>query len=136
MPITNKEDCLKVGGQWTDPTPLTTPTPEPYPTQVKYIGYPGSCDPNYTKQIQFNEAQKAYSRNVFIVLVVLGVISIVIGALLANAILSLAFAWGGVLSLIIASVRYWSDANNIVKVLVLAAALAALIWVAVKKFGK
>lgn len=135
-PITNKADCLKVGGQWSDadprysdiaPTPLSTP---------KTVPYLGSCDPNYTKQLQYTAAQKTYDRTVFIILVSLGVVSLVLGALFANAILSLAFSWGGVLSLLIASIRYWSDANNLMKVVVLAIALGALIYIALKKFGK
>ena len=96
----------------------------------------GYCDPTYTKQMEFNTAQKSYNRNVFLILVVLGVISLVLGAVLANAILSMAFAWGGVLSLLIASMRYWSDADNLLKVIILAVALGALIYIAIKKFGK
>jgi hypothetical protein len=52
-----------------------------------------------------------------------------------NEVLALAFSWGGVLSLFIASLRYWSDANNILKVIILAIALGSLIWTAVKKFA-
>ena len=130
-PITNKEKCIEVGGQWTEPDPRFT-TPENSPKGAT-AGY---CDPNFTKQQEFSDAQKTYERNVFIALVVLGVISIVLGALLAHAVLALAFSWGGVLSLVIASVRYWSNAGNLLKVIILAVALGALIWVAVRKFGK
>lgn len=121
-----QEDCVAVGGQWTAQVPFENDKGE----ETK-----GYCDPNYTKQQQYETAMKQYDRTVFIVLVVLGVISIVVGSVLANAVLSLAFSWGGVLSLFIASVRYWSDANNILKVIILAIALGSLIWVAVKKFA-
>lgn len=87
------------------------------------------------KEQQFEVAQKQYDRSVFIILLILGVLSIIIGALLEHEVLSPAFSWGGVLSLLIASMRYWSDANNILKVLILAVALGALIWTAVKKFA-
>jgi uncharacterized membrane protein len=86
--------------------------------------------------MEYNTAQKTYNRIVFIILVALGVISLVLGALFANAILALAFSWGGVLSLVIASMRYWTDADNILKVVILAVALGALIFTAVRKFGK
>lgn len=133
-PITNKADCLAIGGQWTDPdTRMQSPEPVPGIKTAPVVGY---CDPNYTKQMEYQAAHKIYDRTVFIILVVLGVISLVLGVLLGNVILALAFSWGGVLSIVIASMRYWSDADNIVKVLILGAALAALIWVAVKKFGK
>ncbi len=130
-PITTKDDCLKVGGQWTDPDTRYENIPTPGMKSAPAVGY---CDPNYTKQMEFNTATKNYSRTVFIILVILGVISLGLSALFTNAILSPAFSWGGVLSLIIASMRYWSDADNFVKVLILGVALGALIWLAVKKF--
>jgi hypothetical protein len=133
-PITNKADCVAVGGQWTNNDPRYNATVVPTPgAAVKPAPVLGYCDPNYTKQMKYEAAQKAYERNIFIILVVLGVISLVLGVVFVNAILAVAFSWGGVLSIIIAAMRYWSNANDIVRVLVLAAALGALIWVAVKK---
>ncbi len=135
-PITIKEDCLKVGGQWTAqnyqyPDKTT-------PVQIDSNGNPvnGYCNPDYTKQQEFNKIQNDYQRNVFIMLIVLGVISLCIGVFVPNSIVSIGLSWGGVFSLIIASMRYWTNANNILKVAILAAALFALIWLAIKKFGK
>lgn len=88
------------------------------------------------EQDAYNKAREVYNRNVFIILVVLGVASIILGAFLWNEILVLGLSWGGVLSLIISSMRYWTDADNLVKVLILLLALGALIWIAIKKFGK
>ena len=68
-------------------------------------------------------------------LVILGVIALISGAFIANEIITLGFSWGGVLSLLIASMRYWSLAGNLIKVLILGIALASLIWLAIKKFG-
>ncbi len=131
--ITNKSDCLSVGGQWTDSDPRLL---DSTPTNTKTPVVTGYCDPNYTKQQNFNSAQKSYDRTVFIILVVLGVVSLVLGAILTNTVLQLSFSWGGVLSLVIASMRYWSDADNVLKVIILAVALGALIWIAVKKLAK
>lgn len=130
-PITNKEDCLKVGGQWTDPDTRYAQGVDGVKT-APALGY---CNPDFTNYQKFTEAQKDYNRNVFIILIISGIGSIILGAVLSNIILSLGFSWGGVLSLIIASLRYWSDADNLVKVLLLACALGALIWIAVKKFS-
>lgn len=124
--LDTKEDCIAVGGQWNEQW-----VPKSSEPKTVWAGY---CDPNFTKQQQYEAAMKDYNRTIFIALVVLGVISLVGGTLLVNAVLSLAFSWAGVLSLFIASVRYWSDANNILKVLILAVALGALIWTAVRKF--
>ncbi len=140
-PVTNKEDCLKIGGQWHEGDSRYDQSGVPIPPvavegKTKPLPAFGSCNPDYIKQQEFNNAQKIYQRNVFIILVALGVISLVVGAFMANAIVSIGLSWGGVLSLIIASMRYWSDADNWVKVLILAIALVALFWVAIKKFSK
>ncbi len=114
--ITDPQACVSAGGIWSR-------GPQNY------------CDQDYRKiQTQFEIVQKQYNRSVFIVLVILGVISLIVGALIGHEVLSLAFAWGGVLSLVIASMRYWSDANNLLKVFILAIALGGLIWTAIKKF--
>jgi len=91
---------------------------------------------NLTCQNNFQTAENKYDRNIFIILIVLGVVSLILGAFLANEIVTLGLSWGGVLSLIIASMRYWGTADNIIKVLILGFALAVLIWLAIKKFGK
>jgi hypothetical protein len=118
-----RESCVEAGGQWTED--MNTPT--------KNGGY---CYPDYTNQKNYDAAKKIYDRNVFVTLVVLGVISLVIGAFVKVSILSVAFSWGGVLSLIIASMRYWGSADKLFKVIILAIALGLLIWLAVKKFSK
>ena len=130
--ITTKEACLKVGGQWIEGPTYNERYVKPKP--VDFSEMKSYCDPNFTKQQEFNNAQKSYQRNIFIILIVLGVISLVSGAFLANEIVTLGLSWGGVLSLIITSMRYWSTADNLIKVLILGFALAALIWLAVKKF--
>ncbi len=56
-------------------------------------------------------------------------------AFIPNEIISIGLSWGGVLSFVIASIRYWSVADNLIKVLILGIALATLIWLAIKKFG-
>lgn len=131
----NQADCLAVGGQWSEGDanyPKGAPVPVGIGTQV----YKGSCDPYFTKQKDFENAQKIYQRNLFIILSVLGVVSLITGAFMINEIVSLGLSWGGVISLIIASMRYWSTADNLIKVIILGVALGALIWLAIKKFGK
>lgn len=128
--ITTKDKCLAVGGQW---NANVYPVEKTAPVQVDKTGY---CNPNFTNDNNYQAAKKVYDRNVFITLVVLGVVVLVLGAFVQVGILSLAFSWGGVLSLIIASMRYWGSADKLVRVLILGFALAALIWLAVKKFSK
>lgn len=125
--ITTKEKCVSVGGQWSEnATPI-----EKGKTEIQ-----GYCNENYTKQLNYDTARKVYEKKVFITLIILGIISLIAAGFLTISILSAAFAWGGVLSLIIASMRYWSQADNLAKVIILALALGILIWLAVKKFNK
>jgi general stress protein CsbA len=89
----------------------------------------------YVSESAYLLAQNHYDKNIFIALLLLGIVSLIAGSLLDNEVLSISFSWVGVLSLFIASVRYWSDANNLLKVVILAIALGSLIWIAIKKFG-
>ena len=130
--ITTKEKCLTIGGQWNE---NTYPNPQ-YASPKGTTPIKGYCDPNYTNQKNYESALKVYNRNVFITLVSLGVVVLVIGAFIQLSVLSIAFVWSGVLSLIIASMRYWSSADTIIKVIILAVALGTLIWLAIKKFNK
>jgi len=124
--ITTEEQCVVVGGQWNSNV-VSGPNGETKPQ--------GYCNPDFKKQQQFDLAQKHYDRTVFIVLVILGALSLIVGMVFENTVLSLSFSWGGVLSLVIASMRYWSDANNLLKVVILAVALGGLIYTAIKKFA-
>ena len=133
-PITNKDECLKVGGQWVESPVYKDQVQSPTEANLNKANN-SYCNPDFTKQQEYNNAEKTYNRNIFIVLAILGVISLAIGAFMTNEIVSLGLSWGGVLSLIIASMRYWSDAGNWLKVLILAIALGVLIWLAIKKFG-
>ncbi|HVY35954.1 MAG TPA: hypothetical protein VG982_01600 [Candidatus Paceibacterota bacterium] len=123
-----KEKCVAIGGQWNENV-----YPAPADQKNAPLGY---CDPDYTKRMQYDSAHKLYQRNVFIILAVLGIVSLFVGVILGGEVIGTALSWGGVLSLIIASMRYWSEADNLVKVLILGVALGGLIWVAVRRFGK
>jgi hypothetical protein len=128
--IKTKDKCISVGGQWSEnaypDTSLNGKTPV----------IEGYCNENYTNQLNYDLSRKIYEKKVFITLIILGIVSLISGGFIAISILSIAFAWGGVLSLIIASMRYWSQADNLAKVVILALALGILIWLAVKKFNK
>ncbi len=128
--ITDKEECLKVGGQWNENVGWAEVYGKPVPAPKGY------CDPNFTKQQEFSDARKSYDRNVFVTLVLLGAVCVVIGNFLkTNLVVGIALSLAGVLSFIIASMRYWGSADNLVKVIILAIALGILIWLAIKKFG-
>lgn len=126
------ESCVKNGGQWSNyqmsPKEITVAIEKQQPT--------GWCDANFTCNESYNQEHSIYNRNVFIILIALSLVVLGIGAFVALPALSLGFSWAGVLSLIIASVRYWSDADNWMRVLILVVALGLLVWLAIKKFRK
>ena len=127
-PVDTKEQCVALGGQWNgnvyiEASPIEKPIPKGY------------CDQQFTCRGDYESAQKVYDRNVFITLVLLGAVSVAIGNFLTiNMLLGVALSFAGVLSFIIASMRYWSSANNLIKVVILGIALGVLIFVALKKF--
>ncbi len=126
--ITDQEACINEGGQW----------------NANYYGKPvmvgetvpaGYCDQQFTCRTEYDAARIVYEREVFVILVVLGII-LVAGsfALAFNWILSVSASMSGILSIIIASMRYWSEADNWLRVVILFVALCALIYFAIKKF--
>ena len=127
--INTKDKCIAVGGQWSE-------NAYPDPALKGKTQIDGYCNENYTKQLNYDNARKIFEKKVFITLIILGILSLICAGFINIDILSVAFAWGGVLSLIIASIRYWSQADNLAKVVILALALGILIWLAIKKFNK
>jgi hypothetical protein len=122
--------CVNAGGQWQN----NAYSPKQVTEAVKNGEPLGWCDPNFTCNQNYTESQGIYNRNVFIVLIVLSLVVLALGLFIPLEVLALGFSWSGIVSLIIASGRYWSDADNWMRVIILAIALAILIWFAVKKF--
>lgn len=123
--FSTKESCIAVGGQWSEQAIVDT-------QNSKITGY---CDPDFTARASFDEVKKAYDKKVFATLILLGVLCIALGVWQKNSILKMAAMWGGVVSLLIASMRYWSSAGALLKVVILAIALVGLVTLAIKKFG-
>lgn len=127
--ITTQKECLDVGGQWNPNYYKGLPTDD-----IKLIRA-GDCDQQFTCRTKFEIDRKVYERNVFVTLTVLGIILVAGSFVLAfNWILSVSASMGGILSIIIASIRYWAEADNWLRVIILFVALCVLIYFAVKKF--
>lgn len=129
-----KDECVAVGGQWNENASPKMITSETAPEARPVIETTSYCDATFTCAKNYQDSNEIYTRNVFLVLVILGVISLVAGFYFASVpAVSLGLSLGGVLSLIIASIRYWGYMEGYLRVVVLGAALAALIWLGVKK---
>ncbi len=122
--------CVNNGGQWTN----NQLSPKQVTEAVKNGDPLGWCDVNFTCNKNYTESHSIYNRNVFIVLITLSIAVLTVSFFVSFEVLSLGFSWAGVFSLIIASIQYWSDANNWIRLVILGIALIILIWLAVKKF--
>ncbi|MBI2482258.1 MAG: hypothetical protein HYV76_01705 [Candidatus Vogelbacteria bacterium] len=127
----SEQACVAVGGQWNANNYYSGETKLMVATAPEMRGY---CDINFTCQKDYQTALEQYNRNVFIILVAAGVIALVASFFLANTpAVSLGLSLGGVLSLIIGTIRYWTNMDDYLRVIILGTALVALIWLGVKK---
>jgi len=140
----NKEACEQVGGEWgayidgpyyyRGPVPAKV-APVPAGEEAGESEEPKEyCNPSKTCQEEYDNARNLYNRNVFIILVSLGAISVIasIFAVKVSAV-SLGFLFGGLLSLFIGTTRYWSDMNDYLRLVVLIVVLSALVWMGYNK---
>ena len=132
---TEEAACVDAGGQWTDrykyyakPAPVAVPMEE---------GPFGWCDADFSCRKVYETANDLYERNVFIILVIAGLISLGVGYAItvADAVAS-GFVFGGVISFIVGTVRYWSAMHDYLRFVILGIALAVLIWIGYKKLNK
>jgi hypothetical protein len=127
-PIVNREACVAAGGQWTEPDPS-----EPIPAGMESrVGY---CNEHYTCAQEYDDARARYNRDLFLVFTAVGALLLLGSAFISGAsVVSTGVSLSGVLALIIGSVRYWSDMDDLLRVGVSGVALVALIALAWKKF--
>lgn len=133
---TKKASCEAVGGQWYESN-QTSYEGRPIPVKpAPQTGETSWCDSTAKCRDGYEDARAVYNRNVFIILVVLGLISLGLGLLVISAsAVANGFLGGGLLSLIVGTVRYWSNMNDYLRFIVLGVALAVLIWLGYKKFS-
>ncbi|MEK6907348.1 MAG: hypothetical protein AABW45_02375 [Nanoarchaeota archaeon] len=83
---------------------------------------------------EFQKVDNVYRRNAFIILTIIGVLVIVIGLLVKN-INSLSFGLmiGGLVTILMGIVKYWSQMNEYLRFIILGVLLAILIWVSYRK---
>ena len=131
----NKDACEAVGGKWFEGSTAVYQgeynVPVPAGDKSSNTSW---CDATAKCREEFQNAQNFYNRNVFIILEIAGLIAFLLGLFAINAkAVSNGFLGGGVLSLIIGTVRYWSGMDDYLRFGILGIALAILIWVGYKK---
>jgi len=104
--INTSQQCENLGGKW-NPTYA-----DRYAAPVK--GTPnGYCDLYYDCNLKLTEAQKIYSKNLFLITVPVGVLLIIIGgALFGLEAVGAGIMLGGIVTLIYGATSYWPNAGN------------------------
>lgn len=126
--INNPETCSQFNGEW-----QAYAAPSINADGTTTTGY---CD-LYTKcQNEMNKDVESYELKVFVALMIFGLVSFVASLFLkTNYLVATALSLAAVLDFIIASMRYWSSANEWVRFTILLIALIILIYIAIKKFS-
>jgi len=84
----------------------------------------------------YDAARKIYTRNVFIVAGVTGVIAIFAGTLWKIEFLASGLMFGGIILLFYATMRYFNDADKLLRVIIIFAELLLVLWIGYKKLYK
>jgi hypothetical protein len=128
---TDAATCDASGGVWTE-NPTVQPAPSPQYGAVTPAGY---CDMYAKCQPLYQAASDTHNLYAFIILVVLGVLSLLAGLIpIGSSIVSSGLSYGGVVALIVASSEYWSDANSWLRLAITAVGLIALIYIGYRRF--
>ena len=89
-----------------------------------------------TCSVEFDKANKWYSRNLFFILAPISIALIIIGMFLALEAIGSGFILGGILTLIYATIRVFGDLSKVMRVILLGIELALVIWIGYKKIEK
>ncbi len=128
--ISTETECTEEGGLWR----YSTMEERPIPVKGTEEGW---CDLTYTCNKEYRAVKDVYERNVFVVLTILGVLSLLVGIYLITVeAVANGFLFGGILSIVIGSMRYWSAMDDYLRFIISGVALVVLIYVGYKKLSK
>lgn len=121
--------CTDAGGQWTA-TPLT---PQDIPEGKEVVG--GYCNATYSCQKEYEKTNEEHAGLAFVVLTTIGGILFVLAMITrSSSVVSNGLGLGGLISIFWGSVTNWSYLYPLVKVGLLGALLALVLWFAWSKF--
>lgn len=124
-----EEACVETGGQWTS-TPMQGE--EAAPQKGVAQGY---CNATYSCQKTFEKANEEHSGFAFLVLITVGGLLFVASMILqGSSVVRNGLALAGLLSILIGSISNWTYLYPLVKVGLLGALLALILWFAWNKF--
>jgi hypothetical protein len=117
----NEEECVGNGGQWN--ASFDGQTEQAY------------CNADFTCSQEYEKVDSLYSRNVFIAFVAFGLF-LLVGSLFVSgsSLVASGLSFAGTLALVIGSFGYWSNMNDILRLVVIGVALVTVLYLAWKKF--
>jgi len=89
-----------------------------------------------TCEKEYNDIRENYSRNVFIIATVIGVVVLIIGFALKIASVSSGLMGGGILAIMYGTIQYWTSLPDYGRFTIFGITLAILIWLGYKKLKK
>ncbi len=125
-PIYTEEECIAAGGQW-------YPYPQPVQGELGKPAPTGSCNEKAVCQKLYEETIKPYDRNVFIIYVILGLLSLFIGFLIKADAVSAGLNFGAVILFFTGTARFWREMDDYLRFIVVTIALVIVIWLGYKK---
>ncbi len=88
------------------------------------------CD---TCNARFEDSRNSYDSNIFFMLVVIGVAALIGGLLVSLQSVGTGFLLGGIISILIGTIRNWSNLTDVIRFILLGIILVVLILVGYKK---
>jgi len=92
-----------------------------------------SC--NYCSR-DFNDAQQKYNRNIFFILLPLGLIIVIIGIYFAVDYLGAGLMFAGLIVMFYATFRYFSDMSKMLRAIVILVELLVIMWIGYQKIER
>ena len=83
---------------------------------------------------KFQPIENNYKRNVFVILLIVGVFTIIVGLFLKDVFaVYLGLMLGGLVTILMGIIRYWANMNEYLRFIILGILLVLLIWISYKK---
>jgi hypothetical protein len=134
-----EETCKEIGGKWITSfqdeydSRYGPVAPQKLTVDLEFKPY---CDAWATCREEFYTAENVYKRNIFLVSVVLGTVALIAGIFFIRvSAISTGLLLSGLLLYFIGTVRFWSDMDDYLRLIVLTIVLVALIYVGYKKLN-
>ncbi len=125
----NQTACESAGGIWEENQMGAVPA-EATPVKSGYCQNKIECSREYEQE------RARHEKIIFIVSVIVGLLAVVMGIILEKDSVSIGILGGGILSIFYGTIRYWNQADDMLKFIILGIVLVILIWLAYKKFDK